>query len=359
MTQCVIVGAGIIGLLQARLLAQAGWQVHVYDQGTIGHESSWAGGGILSPLYPWRYPEAVSRLAQWSQDFYPRLAQELLAEGQADPEWTPSGLLILDATEQAAAQQWANQFSVACEQIDHQQLMEFVPGLTLPTNSALWLPKVAQIRNPRLVKSLYASCLRAGVKFYENRPVQKILHEKQRVTGVQTAAGPVFTDQVIISSGAWSAQVLHGMASVPVRPIKGQMIVLKGKPDQLKPIVLYQDRYLIPRRDGRILVGSTVEDIGFDKQPTAAAREGLVGFVQHILPKFAELQVEHQWCGLRPASPSGIPYICAVPNWQHLYLNSGHFRNGLVLGPASTRLLADMLLGKTPILDSAPYRLSE
>jgi len=357
MTQCVIVGAGVIGLLQARLLAHAGWRVSVYDQGDIGHESSWAGGGILSPLYPWRYPEAVTRLAQWSQNDYPHLAQELLAEGAEDPEWTPSGLLILDSDEQDTACQWSQLHGVVYECLDHHQLNDLVPGLAMAVDTALWFPQVAQVRNPRLVKSLYTSCRRAGVAFHAKTPVQDILHQHQQVSGVQTSHGPVPADKVIICGGAWSAQLLHGMATVPIRPVKGQMIVLRGEPGRLGPIVLHRDRYLIPRRDGRILVGSTVEDVGFDKQATPTAREELRQFAQSLFPTLADLTVEHQWSGLRPGSPTGIPYICTVPGWANLYLNSGHFRNGLVLGPASARLMGDILLGLTPIIDPTPYQL--
>lgn len=358
MTQCVIVGSGIIGLLQARWLAQAGWQVQVFDQGEIGHESSWAGGGILSPLYPWRYPEAVTRLAQWSQAYYPRLAQELLAEGGEDPEWTSSGLLILDSEEQNTACEWAQPHGVNYARIDRNQLNELVPGLAVTVDSALWFPQVAQVRNPRLVKSLYASCRRAGVVFHAHTPVQEILRQQQQVSGIQTPRGPVVADTVIICGGAWSAQILQGIATVPIRPVKGEMLVLRGEPGRLDPIVLYQDRYLIPRRDGRILVGSTVEEVGFNKQTTATARQELQQFAQGLFPDLTKLAVEHQWSGLRPGSPTGTPYICAIPGWKNLYLNSGHFRNGLVLGPASTHLLTDILLGRSPIIDPTPYRLS-
>jgi glycine oxidase len=122
--------------------------------------------------------------------------------------------------------------------------------------------------------------------------------------------------------------------------------------------VLMDGRYVIPRNDGRILAGSTLEEAGYDKTTTAEARESLYDSALRIIPALAECPVEHHWAGLRPGSPDGIPFIGAVPGIGGLHVNAGHYRNGLVLAPASTRLLVDQLLGRTPIVDPEPYRLS-
>jgi glycine oxidase len=344
--------------LQARALAQAGWRVSVYDQGEIGRESSWAGGGILSPLYPWRYPDAVTRLARWSQEFYPQLSRELIAEGGVDPQWTQSGLLVLDTDEQLEAKAWATHWNLHCEWLDRPQLLQLLPELALPIEHALWFPALGQIRNPRLVKSLYVCDERLGVVFHPRQQVCSLLREGQRVIGIETEQGEVRADRVVIAGGAWSAGLLHGMLELPVRPVKGQMLLLSGKPGQLQPIVLYQDRYLIPRQDGRILVGSTLEETGFDKATTEDARDELLGFVKRLVPGLASLPVERHWAGLRPGSPTGIPYIGAIAGWDGLYVNTGHFRNGVVLGPASARLLADMLLNRETIVDPLPYKIT-
>lgn len=358
MTDCIVVGGGIIGLLQARFLAQAGWRVSIYDQGDIGRESSWAGGGILSPLYPWRYPDAVTRLARWSQEFYPQLARELIAEGGVDPQWTQSGLLVLESDEQHLARTWANRWNLPCEWLDRDQLMQRLPGLALPVEHALWFPTLGQIRNPRLVKSLHVCGERQGITFQPHQQVRGLLQQGQRVIGIETDRGEVRADKVVIAGGAWSASLLYGMVQLPVRPVKGQMLLLAGSPGQLRSIVLYQDRYLIPRQDGRILVGSTLEETGFDKATTNAARDELLGFVTRLLPGLANLPVERHWAGLRPGSPTGTPYIDAVTGWDGLYVNTGHFRNGVVLGPASARLLADILLARDTIVDPLPYKIT-
>jgi glycine oxidase len=133
------------------------------------------------------------------------------------------------------------------------------------------------------------------------------------------------------------------------------MILYRAEPNVVQRIVLSRDRYVIPRRDGRILVGSTTEEVGFDKSTTPAAMQELESEACRLIPALAGYEIEHHWAGLRPGSPNGIPYILQHPRIEGLFINTGHFRNGVVLGLASARLLADMLLGQQPILDPTPY----
>jgi len=136
------------------------------------------------------------------------------------------------------------------------------------------------------------------------------------------------------------------------------MILYRGEPGAVSRIILSRDRYVIARRDGRVLVGSTLEEAGFDKSTTASAREALAAEAQRLIPALADSPIEHHWAGLRPASPEGIPYICTHPSLAGLYINSGHFRNGVVLGLASSRLLADILLEREPIVAPQAYKLA-
>lgn len=355
----VIIGGGIIGLLTARELALAGQAVTVVDQGAIGGEASWAGGGILSPLYPWRYPEPVNLLAHWSQHYYQDLARELIREAGLDPEWTPSGLLVLDQTEHEEARSWAAGYGLPCETINARECTELEPELHSPGAMALWFPSLAQIRNPRLVKSLAASCRALGVELQASTRVTGVTLRGSRVTRVETETGSLDADRVVVASGAWSARLVSSLGmQLPVRPVRGQMILYRARPGQLRHINLYQGHYLIPRQDGHILVGSTLEEVEFDKSTTEDARLQLTQFAVELFPFLEELPIETQWAGLRPGSPNGIPYISQVPGVDGLYLNTGHFRNGVVLGLASARLLADILLARSPILDPGPYALA-
>ncbi|MFN3359216.1 MAG: NAD(P)/FAD-dependent oxidoreductase, partial [Pseudomonas sp.] len=176
------------------------------------------------------------------------------------------------------------------------------------------------------------------------------------VVGVKTTEGPVLGDHVVLAAGAWSGELLGSLGLVlPVEPVKGQMILYKCASNFLSSMVLAKGRYAIPRRDGHILIGSTLEHEGFDKTPTASALESLKASAVELIPALADAEVVGHWAGLRPGSPEGIPYIGQVPGYQGLWLNCGHYRNGLVLAPASCQLFADLLLSRAPIIDPVPY----
>lgn len=358
MSDVLIIGGGIIGLITARELSMAGASVTLIERGKTGQESSWAGGGILSPLYPWRYGEAVTALASWSQDRYPQLAQELEESTGLSPELTRNGLLILDTEEQNQACAWARRHSISLERIDSARIKELEPELAVSSHEALWMPGIAQVRNPRLTQALRMDIKRRGVTVRSATPVVSLSCNSGRIQGVVTTTGSVDAEKVILCAGAWSGDLLSACPrATEIRPVKGQMILFQAPPGLLKRITLFRDRYTIPRREGRILMGSTLEETGFDKGTTAEVQQELRSIAIERFPSLATCPIEHHWAGLRPFSPSGIPYIGPHPEIEGLFINSGHFRNGVVLAPASCRLMADMLLDRPCILDPAPYAL--
>ncbi len=222
---------------------------------------------------------------------------------------------------------------------------------------ALQMPCVANVRNPRLVRALRQALLQMpNVTLHEHCPVSGFVLDGVRICGVQTAQGELLADRVVLAVGAWSGQLLSTLGvELPVEPVKGQMILYKCAEDFLPSMVLADGRYAIPRKDGHVLVGSTLEYAGFDKTPTDEALASLQASAVALLPALADAEVVGHWAGLRPGSPEGIPYIGEVPDYPGLWLNCGHFRNGLVLAPASCQLLADLMLGREPIVDPAPY----
>ncbi len=358
MSDILIVGGGIIGMLTARELLLAGMKVTIVEQGEAGHESSWAGGGIISPLYPWRYSDAISVLAKWGQAFYPELIAEMYSETGLDAELIQNGLLMLD-DEQETAVAWAKKWQSKLQLIDSKEVYGLEHELShalMSDKKAIWMPEVCQVRNPRLVKTTKKYLLKQGVKFIEETEVTGFLTKSDKVQGVTSSAGDIAADKVLVAGGAWSANLLKNIA-ISVEPVKGQMILFKTEPGKIKRIILSQDRYVIPRRDGRVLVGSTLEHTGFDKFITAVAGEELMQEAYRIIPLLKEAEVEHHWAGLRPGSPKGIPYICPVHDVEGLYLNAGHYRNGVVLGPASARLAADLILNRQATFNAASYQL--
>ncbi|KTT02168.1 glycine oxidase ThiO [Pseudomonas parafulva] len=355
--QVVVVGGGVIGLLTAFNLAASVDQVVICDQGEVGRESSWAGGGIVSPLYPWRYSPAVTALAHWSQYFYPQLGERLFASTGLDPEVHTTGLYWLDLDDQAQALAWAGREQRPLSAVDISAVYDAVPVLGPGFERALYMEGVANVRNPRLVKSLKAALLALpNVSVREHCQITGFVQQDGRIVGVSTAEGELAADEVVLSAGAWSGELLRHLGlELPVEPVKGQMILFKCAEDFLPSMVLAKGRYAIPRRDGHILVGSTLEYAGYDKTPTDQALASLKASAVDLLPGLDGAPVVAHWAGLRPGSPEGVPFIGPVPGFDGLWLNCGHYRNGLVLAPASCQLLADLLSGAEPIIDPAPY----
>lgn len=339
--RALVVGGGVIGLCSALALQRAGFQVRLLERGQIGQQASWAGGGILSPLYPWRAPAPVWQLAAESLRVYPALCRELAERTGIGPEWTPSGMAVLDVGQADEAQRWAAQAGVLVE------LREFRLG-PAGSVSGLWLPWVAQVRNPRLCKALRIAVEQAGARCEEALGELRLAGEGRRVAVVDPQGSRHEADVVVIAAGAWSAGLLAGLGwQLPVLPVKGQMILLQTEPGLLGSIVLRDGQYLIPRRDGRIVVGSTVEpEAGFSCETDPEVASRLQDFARRWLPAAASFQIERHWAGIRPGTADECPIIARHLAFENLYINAGHYRNGLTLAPASAeRLLEQVLAG--------------
>ena len=355
-----IIGGGIIGLLTARELVKAGATVTIIEKNELGRESSWAGGGILLPLYPWRQPDAITRLVIQSLKLYPGLASQLTAETLIDPEWTRCGLLIAKNPDLSAAVNWcdANGISYRPAGADFFNTLNTIP------DQPLWLPEIAQARNPRLVKSLKQDLVNKGVTLIEHCQLTAITLTNNRITAIATPSGQFTVNQLIIAAGAWTGQLFRqflpaAIGDAPkINPVKGQMLLFDAQPETLSYMVLDGDQYLIPRRDGKILAGSTVEQDNFDKTTTEEARDRLHAFAVNLLPTLRNFPVVNHWAGLRPGTEHGIPYIDKHPEIGNLYINAGHFRNGLAMGPASAQLMADLVLERPTQVAPEPYQLT-
>lgn len=356
MTDILIVGGGLIGMLSAIELHRAGASVQILERSKMGSESSWAGGGILSPLYPWRYDDAISVLAQYGHQQYPQIAQQLYDDGGVDPEYIRSGLMVLDQDEIEQAQAWAQQWQM---EMALRPASSIEAALNESFADALHMADIGQMRNPRLMKALQATLKAYGIDYHEQVQVDHLQVDQGRISGVRAAGVSYSADKVIIAGGAWSADIIKQYATTPkIEPVKGQMIVFKGRPEMLKSIVLSGGRYLIPRQDGRIVVGSTLEFEGFDKTTSADARNDLRQAAIDILPALENTEIEKQWAGLRPGSDQGIPYICEHPEVNGLFINAGHFRNGVIIGAASVQLMTDLILKRKSIIDPEAYSFS-
>ena len=300
----VVIGAGVIGLATALELALRGSTVCVVERGEAGRQCSWAGGGMLIPVPPEQPSPYVQSLLVQSQQMYPAYCARLHDETAIDPEYWPCGARFI----QGSAEQW--------------------------------LPNVAQVRNPRLLKALCRALELLQVPLIEHTRALGWVLEGNRLEGVSTSTGNIACRQAVLAAGAWSSE----LSGLEIKPVKGQMLLLRARPGQLDHIRISNHVYLIPRRDGRILLGSTVEDVGFDIQTTPQARAILLEQGSTLWPELSKLDIENQWTGLRPVAPDEQPVFGPCAKVNGLFYNTGHYRLGITLAPVSAERLVNMMV---------------
>lgn len=367
-----VIGGGIAGLATAHELLRLGASVTILERSSCASEASWAGGGILSPLLPWDYSEPVTELTQLSNRLFPGFIEALRQETGIDPEYQASGMLvlhdfsvelqdeephgILQDARGRAAEAWCARHAFPMRRVHSHEIAPVLPR----EEAALWLPEVCQVRNPRLLQALIKAVELAGGIIIEHAEVINWKIERGRVQSIGTSRGDECTAaNYIVTAGAWSSQLLREHAlKLDIWPVRGQMLLFKAQPRLLRTIVL-QERdgfYLVPRQDGHILAGSTLEDAGFDKRTTAQARKVLLAKAHALVPALTEEILAGHWAGLRPGSPDNIPVIDRHPHITNLYLNSGHYRYGVTMAPGSAHLLCNTILHKPQPLDVTPYQ---
>jgi glycine oxidase len=358
----IVIGAGIIGLSTAERLLLQGAKVTILERNKAGQESSWAGGGILSPLCPWDYSDDVTRLTSYSAKQFPAWISALHKTSRIDPEYEISGMLILPPYDVEAAQQWCSKREIKIEQRGILCTPSIGNNIGIHTSRtferALFLPDIAQVRNPRLLRALLNRVAQLGGKIIESCTVNTLKTAHERIQSVTSSRGEFIADYTIVSAGAWSKAVLGKHAlKLDIKPIKGQMLLLKFATPPVHNILVQNDLYIIPRRDGHLLIGSTLEDVGFDKQTTTSARDNLLIRAQAILPALHKMPIKQHWAGLRPASPDNIPTIARHPLIKNLFINSGHFRYGVTMAPASAEILVNEITGTPQPFDATPYQM--
>jgi glycine oxidase len=327
-----VIGGGIVGCITSLFLIEKGYEVTLLDQSAIGQEASWAGAGILSPLLPWNYQDAVNNLCFGSADFYHQLSEILKKDTGIDSEWIESGMLIYDINDKENAIRWCQKNDIEIQQVQ----IEKTPYL--------FLPHVAQIRNPRLLKALKIFLIKKNVVMMEHQKVSPIIDSNNFIRCLQTESDlNLEADYYVVASGAWSSYVLNEIDIPKIKPIRGQLIQYPAIQEKLPYIIYKDDFYLVQRQDGVILAGSTKEDVGFDKGITDKARHSLQQKAEHLMPALKNYSIENQWSGLRPGSEGNVPMIEKHHRYNNVYLNIGHYRYGLTMAPKAARIISDLI----------------
>jgi len=348
----LVVGGGVIGCAVAAELAARGRGVIVLERAEPGTEASGAAAGMLSPQAEARTRDAFFDLALASRELYPAWVRVLEEETGVDVGYRRTGLLHCDFTgpgaesraEQIAWQRVAGLDAAALRPGELQP--EIAERLSSEVSAAVFYPGEGAVDPRRLTRAAWLCAERRGVRVRTGVEVLGFRIEGGACRGVETRAGTILGDAVVDAAGAWAAFESSLPLSVPVEPVRGQIVELRLAGRPLPTILSSDDVYLVPRADGTVLLGSTVEHVGFRKEVTAAAMERLIAAAVRLCPEIASARFVTAWSGLRPATPDGLPILgpCRVPG---LFFAAGHFRNGILLAPVTAVALADLLTGGT------------
>ncbi|TVP53540.1 MAG: glycine oxidase ThiO [Gemmatimonadales bacterium] len=351
MSDLIIVGGGIIGLSTAREAAIRGLSVTLLERGRPGREASWAAAGMLSPLAEASADGPFLDFALASLRRYRSWVAAIEEESGRTVEYRESGKLrlALSVRERGLLEQrreWASARGLHARWFEPAELREKEPGLSLSVQGALLIEEDFRVDNRRLAEALVEAAREAGVRIQSGVEVEAIEHRGGRVLGVRTAEGDSISgDRVLIAAGAWSGALQGLPRPIAVTPVRGQMLALGTEGPFSERVLESEEVYLIPRDDGRLLVGATVEEVGFEPGITAAGIRSLLEGALRLVPGLGSAPIVEFWSGFRPGTPDGHPILGPSPEVDGLFWATGHFRNGILLAPLTAVVLAAAIAG--------------
>jgi glycine oxidase len=353
-TDVAVIGGGIIGLTSAYFLAKAGLAVEVLDRSDLGREASWAGAGILPPGDPDRAATPADMLRAIGSARFAALSAELRELTGVDNGYRPcEGIEFLHPDDEYVLPLWDRE-GIAFERLTVDAVRRLEPAVGDVPGKAFHLPGCAQVRNPWHLRALIAACELAGVRLRPGEPVRQLGR-----AGITLESGErVEAGWYLLAAGAWSERLLAAFGVRPgVHPVRGQIVLLNPGRPVIRRVLMLGKEYLVPRDDGRVLVGSTEEpEAGFEKANTADAVSRLRTLAVQTVPALAKSAVEKCWAGLRPGSPDGQPFIGPIPGAENVFVAAGHFRAGVQLSIGTARLVTDLLIGRPPCVPPEAFR---
>jgi glycine oxidase len=346
----VVVGGGVIGCAVARELARRGRRVVLLERSVPGREASRVAAGLLSPQSDAGAPGPLVDLCLESRALYADWTRAIEQESGKAVGFRRTGILrvALSRGEESRlleAARWQQAAGLPVRELDAAQAASQA-GLPLSPDlrRALYFAEDGIVDAGRLAEATAEAAKAAGVALHPNTPVRGFRIEAGRCRGVETDGGSVTADLTVDAAGAWAAFPGELPISVPVSPVKGQLVVARLPGGPPETVVESEEVYLVPWRDGRVLAGATVESVGFDKRVTPEAIAGLMGAAARLLPAADAATVDEGRAGLRPGTPDGLPLL-GPTRLDGFWLATGHYRNGILLAPVTARLLADALDG--------------
>lgn len=344
----VIVGGGVIGLSIARALAQRGVRdLVVIEKGRFGREASWAAGGTLAPQIEADRCDDFFRLACASRDSYCDFAKTLEDETGVDVQLDTTGTLYVAFTAEEETKLWSRcawqqsqQFNV--EWLGGDDARGIEPCLSENVRGALRFPHDYQVENRRLCEALFIANQKLGVHLIDNCEAHSLRIKDRTVQGIETSGGFVESHTIVIAAGAWTSMITSP-GNVHIEPVRGQMLCFEAS--QFVRHVIYSSRgYLVPRHDGRLLAGSTIEEVGFDRRVTDEGINAIKSMAIEIAPAIERMPLIDSWAGFRPRAEDGLPVLGASADIEGLYYATGHYRNGILLAPITGELIAETIV---------------
>ena len=356
----LVVGAGVVGLAAARALALAGRSVVVLERGLPGHEASEASAGMLAAQVESPGDPAQLAFGITARERHAALAQDCAAAGHPYP-LTQNGIAVValdeprrdDLERQAAAQR---DLGLEARWLSRVELIRRQPGIAREAKGALLLPKDGCVDNVALCAALAATAQQSGARIVRDE-AQELLRLGSRVAGVRGGAGRYEAAAVVIAAGAWSGRMASLPREIPVEPVRGQMAETAWPRDEPANVLFGNHGYVVPR-EGRALLGSTMEKVGFDKATTESGLATIRRETAAILPALARPAYTRTWAGLRPMSPDGLPIIGRDPDLEGLFYATGHGRNGMLLGPITGEIIRDLVVRGETAHDLSAYSIT-
>ncbi len=350
--EVLIIGGGVIGLTIARELNRNGvGKIAVVERGNVGEEASWAAAGMLSPNVETDVGSVFHRFCRESLEMYPHFAGGLFDETGIDVEVDRSGTMFVafgedDGKKLLVEYRKLRDAGIETETLSQEDILKAEPELSSSVQTGLSFPQDWQVENRKLLAALRQYAELNGIEIIENAEVNELIVEAGRVRGVRTANAEYFADATVLATGAWTSLIKFGNLASPVniKPIRGQMIWFDCGKRLLEKVVYGPGCYLVPRVDGRILAGSTTEDVGFEKGVTQSAIEELSVAACEILSALRKFEIAGSWSGLRPRSDDEMPVIGSLAGFEGLVIATGHYRNGILAAPHTAKIVAERIV---------------